>query len=716
MAGMAAAVVSALACFTATAAALPEGRKYEMVSPSEKGGYGVNFLQAISATGEGVAFVSFGAFAGAPSDPGLIVYFAARGSAGWSTTPLSPPASLAPETSSSGEPFDYSPAMSGAVSYVGLGGNRARSRDATQKRLYTSTPGQPDEASLFTPLGGVLEMVSGAAVKASYAGASADLTKAIISGKGLQASDISGALQLYEVSGTGEPRLVGVDAKGDVLTCQVTLGGATQFHSISADGSEVFFGCGGQLFVRVNGGTTLEVSPHAATFQGASADGSRVFYTDNATGALEMAVVDREAGHEAIVETLPLSSGSSASVLVISGDGSHVYYISQAALAGEGESPASGAKNLYVYDVNRETTGFVADLCSGPGKSGTVPDPRCGSNLNEQSGYLVTVEKPPNQGEWHYPINDSLLWSEQQLQAAQVNECTAADAAQCAGERESGRYLVFSTYAKLTPDDTDTARDVYRYDAQTGRLERVSVGEGGADANGNNAFSEAAVVNELAFFPRAGEFAANANVQYPAFAEATNIHTYEMRTRALSEDGSRIVFSTAAPLSPAALNGQMDVYEWHDGQVHMISSGTATTGDDKPVITPTGGDIFFVTQTSLLPQDGDGLGDVYDARLGGGFPASAAPAARCSQACQGPLTAAPSPLVAGSMSQPAGENLAPPPSTKPNAKLTKALRACGKKPKRSRARCEAQARRRYARAAKRMPARHSARSTRKGAR
>src|SRR5580658_4266463 len=36
-----------------------------------------------------------------------------------------------------------------------------------------------------------------------------------------------------------------------------------------------------------------------------------------------------------------------------------------------------------------------------------------------------------------------------------------------------------------TSDDTDSAKDVYRYDAGTQRLERVSVGENGYEANGN---------------------------------------------------------------------------------------------------------------------------------------------------------------------------------------------------------------------------------------
>ena len=49
-----------------------------------------------------------------------------------------------------------------------------------------------------------------------------------------------------------------------------------------------------------------------------------------------------------------------------------------------------------------------------------------------------------------------------------------------------GGFLVFTSYGQLSAGDTDTAQDVYRYDAESGALDRVSVGEDGYDANGNN--------------------------------------------------------------------------------------------------------------------------------------------------------------------------------------------------------------------------------------
>ena len=49
-----------------------------------------------------------------------------------------------------------------------------------------------------------------------------------------------------------------------------------------------------------------------------------------------------------------------------------------------------------------------------------------------------------------------------------------------------GSFLVFvSSTDHLTPDDTSTAPQVFEYDAQTGALVRVSIGQDGYNDNGN---------------------------------------------------------------------------------------------------------------------------------------------------------------------------------------------------------------------------------------
>ena len=79
--------------------------------------------------------------------------------------------------------------------------------------------------------------------------------------------------------------------------------------------------------------------------------------------------------------------------------------------------------------------------------------------------------------------------------------------------------------------------------------------------------------------------------------------------------------------------------------------------DSEPVITPSGRDLFFKTSAGLVKEDTDGAPDIYDARIGGGFPVAEAPVERCEgDACQGPLTNPAPLLVPGSAVQASGEN------------------------------------------------------------
>jgi hypothetical protein len=93
-----------------------------------------------------------------------------------------------------------------------------------------------------------------------------------------------------------------------------------------------------------------------------------------------------------------------------------------------------------------------------------------------------------------------------------------------------------------------------------------------------------------------------------------------------------VVFETDEPLSVRDANGGPDVYLWHDGQVSLISGGVG--GGSHPWITPSGRDIFFATGEAASH---DFYGDLYDARVGGGFDRrSSVP---CSgDACQGQLS------------------------------------------------------------------------------
>jgi hypothetical protein len=228
-----------------------------------------------------------------------------------------------------------------------------------------------------------------------------------------------------------------------------------------------------------------------------------------------------------------------------------------------------------------------------------------------------------------------------------------------------GRYLLFNTASRLVASDTDEATDAYRYDSDTGALLRLSTntdGSGGTE-------------------PGAGA-----------------------AVRGMSHDAGTIVFEAGEALSPADTDGITDVYEWHDGQVSLVSNG----GGSALGITPSGRDIFFHTNQPLTAGDSGTEGDVYDARVGGGFPVTA-PTPCSGEACQGAPTLQPQPpgtSASAAFNGPGGP-LAPeaPPATQPKPKpqtaaqkLTKALKACrAKHSKKKRTACEKRARNTYRR-------------------
>jgi hypothetical protein len=155
-----------------------------------------------------------------------------------------------------------------------------------------------------------------------------------------------------------------------------------------------------------------------------------------------------------------------------------------------------------------------------------------------------------------------------------------------------GRYLVFGTSAGLVTAGPGTdadggAVDLYRYDAVTRALVRVSTGVSGSGGN------------------------------TPGM-DASNGPPSSERRGTVTADGSLVVFVTGEALSPEDIDGVADVYAWHDdGRVSLISDGR--TGGKLGWVTPSGRDIFFTTGGRLTALDGDVNEDIYDARVGGGF-------------------------------------------------------------------------------------------------
>ena len=310
----------------------------------------------------------------------------------------------------------------------------------------------------------------------------------------------------------------------------------------------------------------------------------------------------------------------------ISPDGSHVHFIAGGVLTTNpnhfGQAAQPGADNLYVFERDAQhpsgRTAFIATL----------------------SGDASEIE---NGGLWNGTFNTS---------GANVTP--------------DGQFFLFTSHTDLTPDDTSTTQQVFVYDAQTETLTRVSVGNEGYNDDGNTDVADAEIVN-----PSEDGFSYGpTNIIYRPGVYATS--------RSISANGEYIFFQSTDGLTPEAYNHEaigtstdyfkelayaMNVYEYHNGVVSLISDGRDITSQlpDGANVTvkltgtdESGRDVFFETADSLVPQDTDSDLDVYDARIDGGFPPPPPPASCSGEACQGALTEPPTLLSPGSEFQAGG--------------------------------------------------------------
>jgi hypothetical protein len=608
---------------------LPDHRAYEMVTPPQKNGsligdVFIGLQPSISEDGSRVMATSIQCFGsevesctGARAFEGEPFLFS-RTSSGWVTKALAPPGSFEGNTAwaDSAEAGDAlfsapTPPMLEDDFYV-------RGADGSFLDIGPGTP--PAGGAVFPPWDGTGVV------------ATSDFSRVIYQEAASLWFGEDGHPTPLEYSGTGNTAPVPVGVSGgpgstDLISACGTntgVGGNTTPGEVSADGETVYFtaeSCGAgtganaktpvpvnEVFARIGEARTVAISEPAAfsaaapypgceaepcvkdvneranwggaSFAGASEDGSKAFFTsaqkltDSASaGSSNLYEYDFDSS-AAEGDLVDVSAGDTSGhgprvlgVMAVSSDGSHVYFVAQGVLTtaanGLGESAREGANNVYVFERDaaypRGRIAFVTQL----------------------------------------PKTESEQW-------------TRNDNGTYANVTPDGRFLVFESHgSELTPDETrtDGATQVFRYDAQTGELVRVSIGQRGFNDNGNAGVGNAEIVPEIK-----GGFQAG-----PARRDPT-----------MSHDGSFVFFVSPIGLTPHALNDVQispgnyaeNVYEWHEGQVYLISDGrdTATFGGETSAVIlwgsdATGANVFFSTVDQLVPQDTDTQEDFYDARI-----------------------------------------------------------------------------------------------------
>jgi hypothetical protein len=114
--------------------------------------------------------------------------------------------------------------------------------------------------------------------------------------------------------------------------------------------------------------------------------------------------------------------------------------------------------------------------------------------------------------------------------------------------------------------------------------------------------------------------------------------TTAARNRAISDDGRYVFFTTAEALVPRDTNGKSDAYEYDatTGNVSLLSTGTGPSNSYFMNSSISGDSAFILTREQLVGRDTDRAYDLYDVRVGGGFPEPlSAPPACDGDACHG---------------------------------------------------------------------------------
>jgi hypothetical protein len=714
------------------ALALPDGRQYELVSPPEKDG-----AQAFGIVAENGVVVGGSGAVQASEDGSRISYLtsapvganpegnaaasqilSSRSGSGWSSTDISPanPEPI-PVSLEAGEPFrQFSNDLT-------LGLRQEPISEAAEPPVVLRDNVTGVSEALTT--GGLTKPVAFEAASSDLAGILLNTNSTFASGGVWEWS--AGSLSQVDIGEHGAPVAGGFLGGG--------FGGGesapSRFagrHAVSGDGSRVVWGTPTELSSRDTAtGETAQVDagPEGSgggQFQLASADGTRVFFTDDTpltAGAVPGSLYMFDVPHRQLSDLGPVGiqpPGECASccgtcngdeVLGANEAGTVLYVTSELALT---ETPnASGEKA-----VAAEHAGNMFVLREAPVGSGTWSVSFIATlSAADQEGYDFIGGEGGYKRLAHLPVRVS-----------PDGEYFAF---------MSDRGLAFTTSHGLERYDNRDAvsgvpdEEVFLYHAgPEAGLVCASCDPTGARPTG---VFDSGEYPGLPMDPNRGWEGHWLAAAIPQWNEAIHdavpggLAGYEAplyASRVLSDAG-RLFFDSAVGLVSQDVDGREDVYEFEPGGlgscaaggsgcVALISSGQGV-GDSVFVdASVSGDDVFFITSERLVPADVDPATDMYDAHVCSAavpcLPMSGVASAPCvsTDSCRAAQASQPGVFgVSGSATFSGAGNLhvvtvlvPKPTAAQVRAKaLARELKVCRRKHGHKRAVCEARARKRF---------------------
>jgi hypothetical protein len=505
-------------------------------------------------------------------------YLSTRTAAGWVTSAITPPLPPGQESSAVG------------VSFQGI------NADATSWLMQTGDPFDPGDTNETMDLylrdaDGRVTWVSqpepgmpAPGYQAFFPGEStADLSHIVFQDTNKLTAAAGGldtyAYGLYEWA-NGSLKLVNVDSSGALLTTY----GAAFGSGIGSQGRHALSADGERIYFTTPDDVYAPPAPNNI---------KRVYLRQSGQTTTEVSASQcTEVACEGPVQDA-IFQGASV-------DGSLAYFISKARLT----NGATEGGGLYRFEANTGKLTLLTPDATDPGGAAVVAE-----TLNSDDGSLVyfvakgDLASGATAGKNNFYVYDARTSTTTFIATLLPSESSGVNAA----GTPSAEQITFQSAAPLEPGfDNAGHKEIYLYDEPTHTLKCVSCLPAGAPAQGDSTLGVGA------------------------------------RVHSISNDGSRIFFQSQGKLVSLDRNTKIDVYEWHNGSVSLISSGTSIEDSTLAGASASGSDVTFTTGSRLVPQDDDNQTDVYDARIGGGFPAPPVPAECTGTGCRGPLSDVPS--------------------------------------------------------------------------
>jgi hypothetical protein len=615
---------------------LLDGRQWELVSPPNKLGaliypLGGGVLQA-SAAGDAIAYRTNSPSEAVPQGYARVeTMLSTRGAGAWSSQDISSPHNQGAGTlGNTGYEFQvFSPDLSQAIVSPVSAEFTPLSPEASESTAYLRTdfPAgsvethcdsscyRPLVTAANTPPGTVFgEEPDGTCEQRTcgpgFWGASPDLSHVILSSPAqlTETPAPAGGQGLYEWSAE-RLQLIDVLPKGEegpaILAGSEVANTATGVrHAVSNNGERVI----------LEGGSISDRE---------SAGGGKGLYLRD-VGAGETTRLDVVQGGKGPSEGVRYATGSN--------DASRIFFLDGGRLTA---SSSAGGEDLYEYDVNAPAGSRLTDLSvdQNPGEPAEV---KAVIGASEDGSYVYFMASGVlAQDAQAGSLN---VYARHEGTTKLVAVLSIADYGDFyqnylfSRVSPNGEWLAFMSRASLTGYDNRDAvsgqldAEVYLYGSASGRLVCASCNPTGARPVGASLGNNGGVVTD----GLGGWVAGNVPPWSTHNPTGADIATF-YQPRYLSDSG-RLFFDSSDALVAQDVNGAEDVYEYEpagvlgcfaastafvsrsDGCLGLVSSGTSPTESGFLDASETGGDVFFLTQARLAPQDYDTAYDVYDAQ------------------------------------------------------------------------------------------------------